>query len=134
MIANIYRLEGGERVRFEDDPRFIARKTEQLLADKGIADEIFLGPEFEFYVLDNAAFKNDVNHMEVYLDSSQADWNSGLKEGGSGLTIPPQVAVTTLITPLTAATVCGTKSRPTETGLTRCLQRPARLNFCACLT
>jgi len=89
MIANIYRLEGGERVRFEDDPRFIARKTEQLLADKGIADEIFLGPEFEFYVLDNAAFKNDVNHMEVYLDSSQADWNSGLKEGGSGLTIPP---------------------------------------------
>jgi glutamine synthetase len=122
MIANIYRLEGGERVRFEDDPRFIARKTEQLLADKGIADEIFLGPEFEFYVLDNAAFKNDVNHMEVYLDSSQADWNSGLKEGGSGLTIPPQVAVTTLITPLTAATVCGTKSRPTETGLTRCLQ------------
>ena len=88
MIADIYRLKGSQRIRFEDDPRFIAQKTERILREKGIADEVFLGPEFEFYVLDKVAFRNEINHMEVYLDSAQSEWNSGLKEGGSGLTVP----------------------------------------------
>ncbi|HAA47970.1 MAG TPA: glutamine synthetase, partial [Synergistaceae bacterium] len=88
MIANIYRIEGSERIRFEDDPRFVAQKTERVLAEKGIADQVFLGPEFEFYVLDKIAFRNEINHMEVYIDSAQAEWNSGLKDGCSGLTVP----------------------------------------------
>lgn len=88
MLADIYRLEGDERVRFEDDPRAVLANTERLLARKGIADEIYLGPEFEFYVLDRVAYRNDTDHMEVAVDASQADWNAGEPEGNLGLTVP----------------------------------------------
>ncbi|MDP1171952.1 glutamine synthetase, partial [Klebsiella pneumoniae] len=30
MIADIYRLKDSQRIRFEDDPRFIAQKTERI--------------------------------------------------------------------------------------------------------
>jgi len=88
MIADIYRLENGERVRFEDDPRFVAEKTEKLLDRKGISDSVLLGPEFEFYVLDRIAFRNETNHMELFIDASQGEWNSGRKEGNIGITVP----------------------------------------------
>jgi len=80
FIANTYRLEGEKKVRFEDDPRFIAEKVEKYLSECGIADKSLLGPEFEFYVLDHISYKNEMNHMEVLIDSKQAEWNSGLSE------------------------------------------------------
>lgn len=40
MIGDIYRLENGQRIRFEDDPRYIAAQAEKLLRDKGIADTV----------------------------------------------------------------------------------------------
>lgn len=77
MIGDIYRLENGQRIRFEDDPRYIAAQAEKLLKDKGIADTVLLGPEFEFYVLDHISYKNKTNHIEVRIDSEQGEWNAG---------------------------------------------------------
>lgn len=76
MIGDIYRITDEGYVRFESDPRNIADKTEQFLRDTGISDRCLFGPEFEFYVLDNIEFRNDINHIEVHLDSAQAAWNS----------------------------------------------------------
>ena len=75
-IANIYVINGNIIERFEDDPRFIAEKTEQFMRDNKIADECLLGPEFEFFVLDHVSYVNTNQHMEVKLDSAQANWNS----------------------------------------------------------
>jgi len=86
MIGNIYSLNNG-RIRFEDDPRYIVEKSKKLLMEKGIADTVLLGPEFEFYVLDHVSFKNDVNHMEVFIDSEQGQWNSSKKENNVGLSL-----------------------------------------------
>lgn len=79
MIGNIYALKD-KRERFEDDPRYIVEKTKKLLVDKKIADTALLGPEFEFYVLDHISVINTVNHMEVFIDSEQGEWNSGNKD------------------------------------------------------
>jgi glutamine synthetase len=76
VIANIYVIRNNKLQRFEDDPRFIAEKAESFMKQKDIADECLLGPEFEFFVLDHVSFKNTNEHMEVKLDSAQADWNS----------------------------------------------------------
>ena len=75
-IANIYVINGTKLERFEDDPRFVAEKTEQFMRDEKIADTCLLGPEFEFFVLDHVSYKNTNQHMEVKLDSAQANWNS----------------------------------------------------------
>ncbi len=76
-IANIFVIKGSELERFEDDPRYIAEKAEVFMKAKDIADTCLLGPEFEFFVLDHVSFKNTNQHMEVKLDSVQANWNMG---------------------------------------------------------
>ena len=76
VIANIYVIDGNKLRRFEDDPRYIAEKAETYMIDKDIADTCLLGPEFEFFVLDHVSYKNTNQHMEVKLDSAQANWNS----------------------------------------------------------
>lgn len=75
MIGDIYKIEGGYR-RFESDPRYVAEKAEKFLQEADISDYCLFGPEFEFYILDNIEFKNEINHIEVRLDSAQAAWNS----------------------------------------------------------
>ncbi len=76
VIADIYKIQDSKLVRFEDDPRYIAIKTEEYMRNNNIADNCLLGPEFEFFVLDHVSFKNTNQHMEVKLDSAQANWNS----------------------------------------------------------
>ena len=76
MIGDIYRITDGGYVRFESDPRHVAEKAERFLKDSGISDQCLFGPEFEFYVLDNIEFRNEINHIEVHLDSAQAAWNT----------------------------------------------------------
>lgn len=79
MIGNIYAL-GDETKRFEGDPRYVAEKAEKYMQDTEIADKALFGPEFEFYILDHISYENSSNHMEVYLDSEQAHWNTGKKD------------------------------------------------------
>jgi len=76
MIGDIYRITDHGYVRFESDPRNVAEKAEQFMKDAGISDHCLFGPEFEFYVLDNIEYRNEINHIEVHLDSAQAAWNS----------------------------------------------------------
>ena len=75
MIGDIYKIDG-EYVRFEGDPRYVAEKAEKFLKDTKISDNCLFGPEFEFYVLDNVEYRNEMNHIEVHLDSAQAGWNA----------------------------------------------------------
>jgi glutamine synthetase len=79
MIGDIYTLNG-ERQRYSGDPRFVAEKAERYMKQSGIADTCLLGPELEFYILDHVSHKNTPNHMEVFLDSAQAEWNSAERE------------------------------------------------------
>ena len=75
MIGDIYEIGGGYR-RYESDPRYVAEKAERFLAGAGISDHCLFGPEFEFYILDHIEFRNEINHIEVHLDSAQAAWNT----------------------------------------------------------
>lgn len=87
IIADIYRLENDERIRYEDDPRYIAEKTEAVCADIGIDTALF-GPEFEFYVLDHISYRTTQNHIELKIDAMQGEWNSGNDDKGNlGLTV-----------------------------------------------
>jgi len=86
MVANIYVLNNG-RERFEDDPRYVVEKAKNYLVDLGIADTALLGPEFEFYILDEISVTSEINHMEVKIDSKQAVWHASQKEDNKGLAL-----------------------------------------------
>jgi glutamine synthetase len=84
FICNTH--EAGTLAVFPNDPRNIARRAEQALVESGIAEASRWGPEFEFYVFDEAAWDNQINRAGYRLESGEADWNSG--QGGHGHYIP----------------------------------------------
>lgn len=73
MLVEIYTV-GDHAQRYESDPRYIAQKAEEQLREKSIADEVLLGPEFEFYVLDGMSASTSDRDMHVTISSRQAHW------------------------------------------------------------
>ncbi|MGW1679048.1 type I glutamate--ammonia ligase [Saccharopolyspora sp. NPDC002376] len=64
------------------DPRNIARKAEQYLAESGIADTAFFGAEAEFYIFDSVKFEEGPNKTYAEVDSIAGWWNTGRDEEG----------------------------------------------------
>jgi glutamine synthetase len=62
------------------DPRFVAKKAEEYVKKTGLADTVYIGPELEFFILDDVRFDQSYNYGFYYLDSDAAFWNSG-REG-----------------------------------------------------
>ncbi|MBT7071262.1 MAG: type I glutamate--ammonia ligase [Anaerolineae bacterium] len=71
---------------FVNDPRNLARQSEAYLRSTGIATESRWGPEFEFYIFEEAAYENEINSAGYRLNSAEAEWNS--MESAQGSYIP----------------------------------------------
>jgi glutamine synthetase len=71
------------------DPRGVAKKAEKLVRSLGIADEVFFGPEIEFFVFDDVRFDQSTQFGYYYLNNSTAFWNTG-REGKNLGHIAPQ--------------------------------------------
>ena len=69
---------------YSRDPRGIARRAEQLVRSLGVADDVFFGPELEFFIFDEVSFDQATQHGYYFLNSSAAFWASG-KEGKGNL-------------------------------------------------
>lgn len=69
-------------------PRNIVLAAEQYMRDSGVADQMFILPEFEFYLFDNAGWKVDHDHQEAFVDFNQSHWNSDTE--GLGNVVPFQ--------------------------------------------
>ena len=62
------------------DPRYIAKKAEKYLKSTGIADISYWGPEMEFFIFDDIRFRQNQQCGFYYIDSVEADWNTGKEE------------------------------------------------------
>ena len=96
MIGDIFVI-GNPHKRFDQDPRSISHAAEEYLKELGVADEIRIGPEFEFFVLDKMKYELKPNKVSFELDSEQAEWNTNAesslgfkapKKGGYHIDIP----------------------------------------------
>jgi len=70
---------------YSRDPRNIARKAEQYVAESGNADTAYFGPEAEFYIFDSVRFDTTENAAFHEIDSIEGWWNTGAKEPGGNL-------------------------------------------------
>jgi glutamine synthetase len=66
---------------YSRDPRHVARKAEAYLAQSGIADTAYFGPEAEFFIFDDVRFGQDEHSASYFVDSVEGIWNSDKKEG-----------------------------------------------------
>ncbi|MBO0840138.1 MAG: type I glutamate--ammonia ligase [Sciscionella sp.] len=82
LLLNFFVHDPLTREPYSRDPRNIARKAEQYLAESGIADTAYFGPEAEFYVFDSVRFDYAENGSFHEIDSVEGWWNTGSDEVG----------------------------------------------------
>ena len=83
MIGDVYVIDLPNNYRFDQDPRNVALHAEEYMKKQGIADEMRVGPEFEFHVVDHVDYAISPNESKYFIDTEQAEWNTG--DGGNNL-------------------------------------------------
>ncbi|MEN6461212.1 MAG: glutamine synthetase beta-grasp domain-containing protein, partial [Syntrophomonas sp.] len=80
MIGDVFVIAQPENYRFDQDPRTIASKAEDYMKKTGHADEMIIGPEYEFHVFDHISYECLPHKIGFSIDAEQATWNSGENE------------------------------------------------------
>ena len=75
FICDVYE-PGSKKMPFGNDPRFVARKAEELLVKSGIADKAYFGPEAEFFIFDKVNFGAGQNFSFHEIKSAEANWDA----------------------------------------------------------
>ncbi len=69
---------------YDRDPRSLAQRAEAYLQSTGIADEVFFGPEPEFFIFDDVRWETNMSGSFYKINAEEAQWNSGQAiEGGN---------------------------------------------------
>lgn len=88
MIGDVFVIDLPDNRRFDQDPRNVALHAQEYMRASGIADEMRIGPEFEFHVFDHISYMVGQNRSEFHVDAEQAAWNSGNQEANLGYKMP----------------------------------------------
>ncbi len=69
---------------YNRDPRALAQRAEAYLKSIGVADQVFFGPEPEFFIFDDVRWQTGMNGSFYKINSEEGHWNSGAEiEGGN---------------------------------------------------
>lgn len=88
MIGDVFVIDLPENRRFDQDPRNVAVHAEKYMKNLGVADEMKIGPEFEFHVFDSVSYEVEPNSSKYRVDTEQAIWNTGKEDGNLGYKMP----------------------------------------------
>jgi len=88
MIVDVFVIDLPKNRRFDQDPRNVAVHAEEYMKKLGIADEMRIGPEFEFHVFDHVSYDVQPNNSEYRVDTNQAVWNTGDGSNNLGYKMP----------------------------------------------
>lgn len=112
MIGDVFVIAEPHNYPFDQYPRNIANKAEKYMQDLQVADEIRIGPEFEFYVFDHVDYQCLPHKSGFSIDAEQAIWNSG--ESGYqnlGYKVPSKAAIISL-RPMMSCMICAPACAP----------------------
>ncbi len=97
MLANVYVIREGDNIPFEQYPRNIVKAAVEYMKKQEIADEMIIGPEFEFSVFDGMSYEVSSDSIGYRLYSEESEWSAGetpsngyhtLKKGGYHIDLP----------------------------------------------
>ena len=102
MCGNVCVI-GKENLPFDQYPRNVSLRAMEYMRSEGIADEMLIGPEFEFHLFDNVSYMTEPQKTSFTVDTKQAAWNSGTessenagyqvpKSGGYHISAPHDIA------------------------------------------
>lgn len=76
---------------YDRDPRSLAQRAEAYLQSTGIADQVFFGPEPEFFIFDDVRWETNMSGSFYKINSEEAHWNSGQVMNGGNIGHRPPV-------------------------------------------
>ena len=76
MMANVYVIKHPNNVPFAQYPRNIVANAISYMKKNKIADEMIIGPEYEFSVFDNMAYNIKPDDISVRLFAQESEWSS----------------------------------------------------------
>ena len=79
LVCNV--VDPITRESYTRDPRYVSQKAEAYLAQTGIADVSYWGPEAEFYIFNSIRFDQNAFSGYYFIDSEEGIWNSGADSG-----------------------------------------------------
>ena len=88
MSGNAMIIDYPENRPLAQYPRNIVLSAEKYMRDSGIADTMYILPEFEFYLFDQVGWDVQPYNISASLDANQAYWNGGSE--GMGCVVPKQ--------------------------------------------
>jgi glutamine synthetase len=77
--------------RYARCPRSIAKAAENYVLASGVGDQVFFGPEAEFFIFDDVRFDVSMNRAFYYVDSAESAQNSGTEYESGNLGHRPAV-------------------------------------------
>ena len=80
MTGDVCIIDQPNNRPFDQYPRNVAKAALEYMRSEGIADEMLIGPEFEFYIFDHASFESKGNRVAMHIDTEEADWNTGIDD------------------------------------------------------
>ena len=89
MMANVYVI-AKENYLFEQYPRNVIKAATELLKKYGIADQMIIGPEYEFSVFDSMTYRINADEVSVRLYSDESEWSSDMPGSNGYHTLPKQ--------------------------------------------
>ncbi len=89
LFCTVYEPDTGER--YGRDPRGTAERAENYLKSTGLGDQVFVGPEAEFFVFDEVTYSSDSHNTFFKLDDEEAPCNSGKELDGGNTGHRPRI-------------------------------------------
>lgn len=91
IIADPMDPSSGIPKEYDMNPRAIARRAVEYLRQSGIADEIYIGPEIEFFIFDDVRFGTDGHYAFYEIDAEEGHWNTEKNMDGGNMGHRPQM-------------------------------------------
>jgi len=84
MIGDVMVIDRPANRPFDQYPRNVAKRAIAYMQEKGVADQMIVGPEYEFYVFDGVHFDTQPENTGYCIDARQAEWNGAEDDNNNG--------------------------------------------------
>ena len=84
MIGDVRVIDLPNNRPFDQYPRNVAIRALEYMKETGVADQMIIGPEYEFYIFDQVKYNTDYYNMFTEIYTSQAHYASGEEDNNNG--------------------------------------------------
>ena len=87
MIGDVRVIDLPDNRPFDQYPRNVAIRSLEYMKEQGIADQMIIGPEYEFYIFDRVSYETSPESSGFSISTRQAAWAGAYEDSNNGYQI-----------------------------------------------